>query len=596
MLTPEGAHATNAMNPANATASPVDRGALQGGRRRLIFVTNRGPVEYAFGADGTAQPQAGAGGVVSGLLSAARERPVSWISVAMTDADRAVAKSLDGATLAMPRELSYLAPRLVYLPEATYRQYYDGISNRLLWFAQHGLPHADIARAPQTRAAWAGYVAANRALAETVIAELDTCETAPPVMFHDYHLYLAPAMVRERVPEARLAHFVHIPWPSVERWADVPEEMVRAIYRGLAAVDVLGFQTARDVHNFLDGAAHFLPGVFISRDPDELRWRGRRTLVRAYPIAVTPSEVRAAADTPAARGQLRPLRERLGLDLGRKLIVRVDRVEPTKNIVRGFAAYEQLLAAHAEWRGRVVFLALLVPSRESVGEYQAYAEDVERSVARVNARFGDDGWQPIVALYGNDRGRALACMRDYDVLLVNSLADGMNLVVKEGGLVNRRDGGIVLSERAGAYAQLHRGVLGVRPTDIEATAGALVRALEMSPEERGLRAQQVRDVLEREDASTWLGRQLADLMRVTGFPTMSAPFAPNALSHADLAPPRASYLVPDALAARGATKLAFGAAGPAIRLSRSPRETIPLDDVTFPTGSDVEDLDSASMG
>ncbi len=187
-------------------------------------------------------------------------------------------------------------------------------------------------------------------------------------------------------------------------------------------------------------------------------------------------------------------------------------------------------------------------------------------------------------------------MRDYDVLLVNSLADGMNLVVKEGGLVNRRDGVIVLSDRAGAYAQLHRGVLGVRPTDIEATAGALVHALEMSSDERRLRAQQVRDVLEREDAATWLGRQLADLMRVTGFPTMSAPIAPNAPSHADHTPPRASYLVPDALAARGATKLAFGAAGPEIRLSRSPCETIPLDDVTFPAGSDVEDLNSASMG
>src|SRR5258706_15684902 len=309
MLTPEGAHATS------STASPRYREAQQGGGRRLIFVTNRGPVEYTFGADGTTQPQAGAGGVVSGLLSAARERPVSWISVAMTDADRAVAKSLDGAALVMPRELSYLAPRLVYLPEATYRQYYDGISNRLLWFAQHGLPHADIARAPQTRAAWAGYVAANRSLAETVMAELDTCGAATPVMFHDYHLYLAPAMVRERVPEVRLAHFVHIPWPRAEQWADVPEEMVRAIYRGLAAVDVLGFQTARDVHNFLDGAVRFLPGVFISRDPDELRWRGGRTLVRAYPIAVTPSAARAAAGNPPAPPHPRPPpgRPRLGI-------------------------------------------------------------------------------------------------------------------------------------------------------------------------------------------------------------------------------------------------------------------------------------------
>lgn len=514
MLIHEGAVARH------TSASSYAASHSTGDARRLIFVTNRGPVEYAFTSEGIARPHRGAGGVVSGLLCAARERPVSWISMAMTDADRAVARALDGntldrAALPMRADMANLSPRLVNISKATYAQYYNGISNRLLWFAQHGMLSREVGHSAEMRAAWTGYVAANNALAQAVVAELEHYGETTPVLFHDYHLYLAPAMVRERVPQARLQHFIHIPWPSLEEWGEVPEDMLRAIYRSLSAVDVLGFQTPRDARNFLAGAGRFLPGARVSRDPDELLWHDRRTLVRAYPIAVTPASVRASADTPAARTQARALRRQLRLDAGRKLIVRVDRVEPTKNIVRGFEAYERLLEEQPHWRERVTFLALLVPSRESVAEYQDYAEQVREAIERVNARFGTADWEPIVAIFGNDRARALACMRDYDVLLVNSVADGMNLVVKEGGLLNERNGVIVLSERAGAYAQLHRGALGIAPTDVAGTSQALLAALEMSDDERAARGRRVRDVLEREDANTWLARQLADLMRVT---------------------------------------------------------------------------------
>jgi trehalose 6-phosphate synthase len=490
-----------------------------GAARRLIFVTNRGPVEYHALTDGTFEARPGAGGVVSGLLCAARERPVSWISVAMTEGDRAVARAGGQVSIKMPPELSYLAPRLVYVPEQTYSSYYDEISNRLLWFAQHGLLSPAMARSPLMRAYWhEGYVAANRALAETVVAELRRHGEDTPVMFHDYHLYLAPAMVRQRVPRARLQHFTHVPWPAPDAWAGVPEPILRAIYLGLAACDVLGYQTSRDARSFLEGAQRYLPEAYISHDPDELCWDGHRTVVRAYPIALTPASVRESACGRAAVQQARDLRAQLRLDEGRQLIVRVDRVEPAKNIVRGFEAYERLLAEYPEVQGKVVFLALLVPSRESVPEYQAYAEQVRRAVERINATYAWPGWDPIVAIYGNDRARALACMRDYDVLLVNSLADGMNLVVKEGGLVNTRNGVIVLSERAGAYVQLRDAVLGISPLDVEGTTQALYRALTMPATERRRRAQTVRAILEREDAASWLGRQLADLMRVTGLP------------------------------------------------------------------------------
>lgn len=484
---------------------------------RLIFVTNRGPIEHGFGPDGTPQAERGAGGVVSGLLCAASGRAVSWISLAMTDADRAIATQLEGGALESPAGLDTLTSRLVPVPEQAYHRHYDGISNRVLWFAQHGLRHAHPASLAVMRRDWeTGYVPVNRALADAVVAELGVRGATTPVLIHDYHLYLAPAIVRESVPRARLLHFIHIPWPAPDAWVGMPLDLLRAVYEGLAANDVIGFQTPRDAHNFLLGARRFLPGAVITHDPDEIYWNGRRTLVRDYPIALTPETVVETANEPDALERARELLAGLGLERGRKLLMRVDRVEPTKNIVRGFRAYERLLTEHPELRERVVFLALLVPSREGMPEYRQYAERVREAIERVNARFGRPGWQPIVAVFGNDHKRALACLREYDALLVNPLADGMNLVVKEGGLVNRRDGAIILSTRAGAHVQLQGGVLSVAPEDVRATTEALYAALTLTATERAALAARVRFVLAQEDAAKWLRRQLSDLMRVSG--------------------------------------------------------------------------------
>lgn len=496
-----------------STPSPFQHGD----KRRVIFVTNRGPIEHHFAEDGTPVAQCGAGGVVSGLLCAARGRPVSWISVAMTDADRALARPSGDAVVAASCGMEDLTARLVYIPAKTFSRYYDSVSNRLLWFAQHGLSHAHIAASPTIRQHWErGYVAVNRALADAVLVDLDASGGGDtPIMFHDYHLYLAPKMVRDRAPNVRMQHFIHIPWPAPEEWASAPDDMVRAIYEGLIANDVIGLQTRRDVAHFLAGVRRHLPEACVSRDDATVWWEGRQIAVRAYPIALTKEAVEEDANAPEALEQVEHIREQFHLDGGRKLIVRVDRVEPAKNIVRGFQAYERMLGLHPELRGRVTMLALLVPSRESLPEYRRYAARVREVIEAINARFGTDDWQPVVALFGNDRARALACMRHYDVLLVNSLADGMNLVVKEGVLLNRRNGVLVLSERAGAYGQLERGALGIAPKDVAATADALYTALEMPTADRIALAQAARAALEEETASRWLSRQLKDLLAVT---------------------------------------------------------------------------------
>jgi trehalose 6-phosphate synthase len=487
------------------------------GVQRVILVSNRGPVDHYFDEDEMPVARRGAGGVVSGLVSAMGERPATWIALAMNDADRAVARARGKATIPNATELANIALRLVDVPAATYERYYDGISNRILWFAQHYLlrPTGSARFTARTRRDWeTGYRVVNEAVAEAVIEELQTSGVATPVLFQDYHLYLAPAMVRAACPEAMLEHFVHIPWPESRYWELLPDDMVRAIFDGLAANDVVGFQTERDARAFLEGAERFLDGVVVQRSEDGggvLLWQGRRVLVRAYPIAVTPSEVQTSADSPDALDEVRKLRDELRLGDETQLIVRVDRVEPTKNIVRGFQAYDDLLRHHKELRGRVTFLALLVPSRQGMAEYRRYEKQVRTIIDRINTRYGTPDWQPVVAIFGNDRARALACMRRYDVLLVNPVIDGMNLVVKEGALVNRRPGVILLSRTAGAYEQMRDYVVGVPPMDVHATAEALLEALNTPRVQREANATALKAMLHDENARLWLDAQIGDL-------------------------------------------------------------------------------------
>ena len=493
----------------------------------VIFVTNRGPIEHSYDAHGELQTERGAGGVVSGLLCAAEGRRVTWISLAMTDADRdASDQTMSGAKRSPV--LPEIASRLVNVSRATYRFHYDGFSNGILWFLQHGLDADCLSTPGELETYWRrGYVPANEAVARAVISELDTTArtgNTPPVVFHDYHLYLAPAMVRRVRPAARLQHFVHIPWPALDAWARLPYEFVYELYAGLAANDVVGFQTERDARNFLAGAARYL-GVRCT-DGASFRWQGRIVRAAAYPIAITPRAVTAQAHTATAEAAAAELLAPLGLERGRKLILRVDRLEPTKNIVRGFEAYERLLDEHKALRGRVVFLALLVPSRESLPIYQQYAEQVKATVKRINARFGTSDWQPIVDVYGNDHERALACMRRYDVLLVNPLIDGMNLVVKEGVILNERDGVIVLSTEAGAYHQLAKGVLPVDPRTVEETARALWRALSLTAADRRALTDRARGVVLSESAGAWLRRQLTDLSIATAARTPAPLYHP----------------------------------------------------------------------
>jgi trehalose 6-phosphate synthase len=474
---------------------------------RIILASNRGPLEYHLDESGALHARCGNGGVATALTSLMPLGDFVWIASAMTDGDRLMA---DQGLSRVEVGDQQCKQRFVALPSQAYHLHYGVFSNPILWFLQHGLWDSlskhDLEG--QVRHSWEkGYLPANRAFARAVVEELGRGTTPSYVMIQDYHLYMCPGYVREIAPDVILQHFLHIPWPRPEDWERLPHDIVQAICASLLSADVVGFQTDVSAQNFIDTCRHFLRNTTVDTAGNALARGSRLTRVRTYPVSVDPERLRAQTltlDFARYRRQLSKL-------AGKHTIVRVDRLDPSKNILGGFDAFELLLRRHPELAGEVKLLAFLVPSRGCVAKFRKHADMVWERIADINARFETGGWRPIESFAESNYVQALAGMSLYDVLLVNSLADGMNLVSKEGPLVNERDGVVVLSSEVGSHRELAEGALSVVPDDIEGTAEALWHALTMPDDEKQIRARRLRRVIEKNDLRTWLQRQSDDL-------------------------------------------------------------------------------------
>jgi trehalose 6-phosphate synthase len=330
------------------------------------------------------------------------------------------------------------------------------------------------------------------------------------VWFHDYHLYVAPGVVRAARPEARLSHFVHVPWPDPGGWGVLDEGACRAIHEGLLANDVVGFHTDRWRENFLASVSAIL-GADVDVAAGTVHHAGRTTLVTAHPISVDATEFDELVSREDVLAEVQDL-ERARPE---RLILRVDRTDPSKNIVRGFQAFGQYLADHPKAHGRVAMLALLDPSRQDVPQYASYLDEIHASARVVNERYGRDGWAPVVLEIQDDFLRSVAAYTQYDVLLVNAVFDGLNLVAKEAPLVNDRGGVLVLSKNTGAYEELAPWVVAVDPFDVAGQAEAIHEALSLGDAERRSRADAIRAHVREHDLAEWLELQLADLDRVS---------------------------------------------------------------------------------
>ena len=477
--------------------------------RRLIVVSNRGPVSYARADDGSRVGRRGGGGLVTALRGLVAHHDVTWIASAMSDEDRVVAAEAGGEAFEeRSRDGRAYRLKLVAHERQSYDWFYNVVANPALWFVQHHLWEADSAPAFDARfeRAWEdGYARANDAFAAAVGAELERTPDAR-VLIHDYHLYLAPRRVRERFPRAALAHFTHIPWPGPEQWKILPDAVAAAIHDGLLACDVVGFHAARWRRNFLRAAEEIL-AVSSDFDDGTIRAGDRRIDVSANPGSIDPAEFEELArsdDVLAAEREL-------VADRPEHLILRVDRTDPSKNIVRGFQAFELYLEEHPQMHGRVAMLALLDPSRQDIPEYRAYLAEIEAAARTVNTRFGRADWLPVDLRIEDNFPEVVASYKQFDVLLVNPAYDGLNLVAKEAPLVNGRNGVVVLSENAGAYEELGEWVVGVDPFDVADQAGAIARALEMEEDERRRRLEAIRAHVREHDVARWLALELAAL-------------------------------------------------------------------------------------
>lgn len=481
-----------------------------------IVIANRAPLSLnpADPYRGTPERlEKGAGGLVTALASLASATGALWVAVARNDQDRALAARGDPATLVTGDGTGH---RVAFVDAGTaaFDLYYNSISNPLLWFIQHYL--WDLAREPvvdtATLYAWReGYVKVNRMVAERVAVEARQAARPPVVFVQDYQMYCVPAMVRALVPQVRIQHFVHIPWPTPQYWTILPRRIRDGIVEGLLGADVIGFQTRRDVRNFLLTCEENL-GLPVDFRERAVFHDGRTVWVRNYPISIDVASLLEQADSDEVEAE----EQRLLAWRPERLILRVDRTDLSKNIVRGFLAYERMLEDHHELHSRVQFWAYLQPSRQDIDDYRAYLGSVLGVAARINHKFGRGGWMPIRVEVEDNMARALAGYRQFDVLLVNPIYDGMNLVAKEGLLVNRREGVLVLSENAGSHEELGDFALSVNPFDIDETAEALYLGLQMDDQQRRARGDRIRETVRAADIHRWITLQLQDLRELTG--------------------------------------------------------------------------------
>ena len=467
----------------------------------IVIASNRGP--YSFARDpesGELKATRGAGGLVTALGALGSDYDVLWIAAALGKGDQDWVRQHDG----QPQMIDDMRVHLITPERKRYQMYYNVIANPLLWFIQHEL--WDISRQPSisevTWDAWrSGYVAINRQFANAIVDAIGDSDRPVLIFPQDYHLYLVPRFLREKLGDrVQIQPFLHIPWPGPDAWRVLPDEMRRELLTSMLMSDRIGFQTKTDAFNFVQTCRFYLPDAHSYGSRDTIEYQGRTVRSIAYPISIDVDAVEQIAAEPSTR----LIREQLLASLGDyKLVLRVDRIEPSKNIVRGLEAFRGLLQRYPDHRGKVKMLALLVPSRLEVKEYSDY-------LGRINAEFSDAFYEPVRIIVGQNYPRALAAMQVYDVLLVNPIADGMNLVAKEGVLVNQRDGVLLLSEFAGAIYELGEHALQISPFDVYSATETLHQALTMPYDERASRAAALREIVKTAGVKEWFSRQVQD--------------------------------------------------------------------------------------
>ncbi|MFJ9541674.1 trehalose-6-phosphate synthase [Streptomyces sp. NPDC101225] len=439
--------------------------STHGAAHQVLVASNRGPVSYKMQDDGSLSPRRGGGGLVSGLSAIGPDAGALWVCSALSDGDRE----------AVRRGVGEDGVRMLDIPAAVHADAYNGIANSVLWFVHHLLYQTPLEPVfdAEFRRRWASYETYNRAFAEALAEE---AAEGAAVLVQDYHLCLVPGMLRELRPDLRIGHFSHTPWAPAEYFRLLPDDIAGQVLRGMLGADRLGFLTRRWADAFTACCTELVGGL-------------GGTEVGVHGLGADADFLRRRAHEADVAERMTALRAEIGE--GRRTVVRVDRTELSKNIVRGLLAFRQLLDDRPEWRERVVHVAFAYPSRQDLAVYRDYTAEVQRLAEEINSRYGTPGWTPVVLHVKDDFARSLAAYRLADVALVNPIRDGMNLVAKEMPVVSDEGCALVLSREAGAHAELGEDAITVNPYDVVETANALHEALTMSAGERAERTKRL---------------------------------------------------------------------------------------------------------
>jgi len=442
----------------------------------VLVASNRGPVSYALDETGTLTAKRGGGGLVSGLSAIGPDAGAVWVCAALNDADREAVRRSYGGRLSVDATGGQHV-RMLDIDPVVFADAYNGVANSALWFVHHMLYQTPLEPVydAEFRRQWASYEAYNRAFAKALAEE---AAEGASVVVQDYHLALVPRMLRELRPDLRIGHFSHTPWAPPEYFRMLPDDIAAQLLGGILGADRAAFLTQRWADAFTD-CCHAVLGPGIPSG----------TRIGVHGLGADADFLRERSHQPDVDERMATLREQIGA--GRKTIVRVDRTELSKNIVRGLLAYRELLASRPEWRERVVHVAFAYPSRQDLAVYREYTAEVQRVADEINSAYGTPGWTPVVLHVKDDFARSLAAYRLADVALVNPIRDGMNLVAKEVPVVSDDGCALVLSREAGAYEELSEDAITVNPYDIVGTARALHEALSMPADERAERTKRL---------------------------------------------------------------------------------------------------------
>lgn len=477
--------------------------------RSLLLVSNREPYVHQFCPDGSIHVVTPAGGLVTSLDPVMRACKGTWIAWGSGTADFVVTDA-HGRLRVPPTEPAYTLRRLKLSEDVVENSYY-GYSNQALW----PLCHSALEKPIFSRAHWNGYVRSNREFAGATVeeAERNRGRSSPVIWLHDYHLSLAPAMIRRALPDAVLAHFWHIPWPPWDIFRICPQR--RELLEGLLANDVLGFHLPWYGENFMTCCEQELQAK-VDRESRAVLYRDHVTAIAACPISIDVDAYRARAAAPEIDHLVEKFRRKLALD-DQVVALGVDRLDYTKGIPQRLDAFALFLENHPEYRGKITLIQKVERSRSRISAYRQLEKDVQSKVHKINQRFSSGSWAPVIYMVdglddligfnGGGRDCITALYRLADVMMVTSLCDGMNLVAKEFIAAQTEDKEdkkvLILSEMAGASSEL-TGAVYVNPFDVDSLAEAIYTAVNLTPEEARARMRAMKAALEKNDVFAWM--------------------------------------------------------------------------------------------